>query len=79
VKNTRSDHRLQDNSLQARTVRWRAGDEHHPGYKEFRKITLINKPLLRGYISSHPTQDVILLIFCFSSSSYDIRMIIFEL
>jgi len=70
VENTRSDHRLQDNSLQTRTLRWRVGDEPRQGYKEFSRIALFTKPLFGGKISSHPTQDFILLFFYLKSERY---------
>jgi hypothetical protein len=70
VENTRSDHRLQDNSLQTRTLRWRAGDKPRQGYKEFSRIALLTKPLFGGKISSHPTQDFILLFFYLKSERY---------
>ncbi|WP_150105921.1 hypothetical protein [Pantoea sp. At-9b] len=67
MKNTRSDHRWQDNSLQTRTRRLRQSDEDHPGYKEFMRMALFNKPLSGGYLSSHPTQDFILRFFVFKT------------
>jgi len=45
-------------------------DELGQGYKEFSKTGLINKPLLKGKISSHPTQDFILQFFYFKSYGY---------
>jgi hypothetical protein len=70
VENTRSDHCLQDNSLQTRTERWLTTGEHFRGYKEFSRIALFSKPLLGGTIPSHPTQDFILLFFYLKSSGY---------
>lgn len=70
MENTRSDHRLQDNSLQTRTLRWRVGDEPRQGYKEFSRIALFTKPLFGGKISSHPTQDYILQFIYLKSLGY---------
>lgn len=63
MKNTRSGHRLRVNSLQMRTVCFRAGGEHHQGYNEIRKIGLFDKPLIGFKFPSHPTQDIILQFY----------------
>jgi hypothetical protein len=64
VKNTRSDHRWQDNSLQTRTRRLRQSDEDPPGYKEFMRMALFNKPL-SGVIFHHTPRKILSCGFLF--------------
>jgi len=56
-KNTLSDHPVQDNSLQARTVRLRMGFEPGAGLIQMEDKAIIPQAAFTVLLSSHPTQD----------------------
>jgi len=70
VKNTRSDHPLQDNSLQTRTGRLLHIPERRQRYNKSNNFDLFHKPLFLLLVSSHPTQDFILQFLFFKTVAY---------
>jgi hypothetical protein len=72
VKNTRSDHPLQDNSLQTRTGRLLHIPERRQRYNKSNNFDLFHKPLFLLLVSSHPTQDFVLQIFSLDSGGYSL-------
>ncbi|MCX0502132.1 hypothetical protein D3M71_23845 [Erwinia billingiae] len=68
---------MQDNSLQTRTKRSGVPCKGRDIIKEISRMSVFNKPLLEGLISSHPTQDVILRILALITCAYLIDDMIF--
>ncbi|MDJ0042519.1 hypothetical protein QM574_00295 [Pantoea ananatis] len=69
-KNTLSDHPVQDNSLQTRTVRLRMGFEPGAGLIQMEDKAIISQAAFTVLLSSHPTQDFILPFSCFKTCGY---------